>query len=320
MRGQRGVQSIVLRCFIAWLSLGGGFSIAAEPNAAPDAFPGDRAAVRYEFADPNGQVRIGARWWDAAANRWVLAPDASWHAEIPAGDARRRWIDVVAVRHADIPGRGRWAFVLDRGNGRQLGSAKLVAMSSWTGRAIDAWWFDAGHEVQPMSRLRDFVIDEDRGVAVIHDAGTEGLLIVDLWSRRTHRSLAGHVPASAELKIDAEHGWLSWQVPGEPVGGRVPWHAVRDRQLDAEVLAFLTEPVIETASATSTWDDPVAIEDSQEVSPNLVGEPGYQIARRWVRAGIARSFTADSGWSTLYREAARGATPQTSVARTAQEP
>lgn len=214
------------------------------------------------------------------------------------------------MRHAEVPGRGRWAFALDAGqpNASTVGSAKLVAMSGLTGRVVDAWWFDVGHEVVAESRLADFFVDVDSGTAIIHDAGTAGLLIVDLWSRRTHRALDGHVPAAASLALDSAGGWLSWRVPGEPVGGRVPWSELRDARLHGRALVHLVEPIVD-----SDWVPPIdmlpetkAIETPENATANEPVDP--EMAWRWAQAGVSRGFGSDTSWAVLRREAARGVT------------
>lgn len=288
---------------------------------------GDRAAIRHAFVDQAGQARAGAWWWDARARVWSPAPSPDWHAAVPTGDARWRWIDVTAVRHVEMPGRGRLAFVLDAGDAQgsgssntpaRVGGAKLVAMSGLTGGVVDAWWFDRGHEVVDGSRLRGFVVDADAGTAVIHDAGTAGLLVVDLASRRAHRALDGRVPAEAELTIDAAGGWLIWRVPGEAVGGRVPWAELRDARLDARALSHLVEPVVRSgwvppqhaaeAASTASVSEPNTPQGAPTREITFDDTLGWTVARRWAQAGVSRGLGVEEATSVLQREAARGAT------------
>ncbi|MEM7576797.1 MAG: hypothetical protein AAF328_04905 [Planctomycetota bacterium] len=302
---------------------------SAEPALTSD--HGDRAAIRHAFVDANDEPRIGAWWWDERSSAWSAAPDASWSAVVPNDDARFRWIEAVSVRHVAMPGRGRLAFVLDAGDAWpvnkaavaqdshdfRLGAAKLVAMSGLTGKVVDAWWFDVGHEVFTESRLRDVVIDPTTGVAVIHDAGTAGLLVVDLWSRRAHRALDGYVLGDAVLTLDPAGGWLSWRAPGEPVGGRVPWAELLDARLDPAALSHLVEPTVWRG-----WVPPNVADDviAARCASLPTDATAFALALRWSQAGASRSLAGDASLSVLRREAARGLTATALEHTLAQEP
>ncbi|MEM8494898.1 MAG: hypothetical protein AAF663_05880, partial [Planctomycetota bacterium] len=195
----------------------------------------------------SGEIQRPAAWWMEGGidspGRWRPAPDASWHGPIDVHDARFTWVDAVSVRHVDVPGRGRWSFVLDAGRveGRGVipGGAKLVALSGLSGSAVDAWWLDIGHAVRTNSRLQDFLVEQTGRYAVLHDAGTRALVVIDLVSRRSWRSLAGFVRPEATLSWERDPegaGWLAWSRPESSERFRVPMSALSNWQLAPRVL------------------------------------------------------------------------------------
>jgi hypothetical protein len=312
----------------------------AETPGSPPADAG--FVVRHIFDDGDGFRRVGVLAGTSEGDAWRLVPDEQWHGPIRGGDARFRWNHVTAVRHHESDDGTRTAYVLDAGpdaahqrSHPSVGGAKLVALDADTGRARDGWWFDVGHEVDASSHLRDMVVEPSQRFAVIHDAGTAGLLVVDLKTRRTRRALTGAVPGDTQISRDSPGLWLEWATPGADFATRLPWSVLTAVDLPDAVHAHFVE-TRKVVATEKSWtrrgprrmpDDPYVRPPSRAWSGGLLGDgplvdepraasrpkllPGAgagAVARRWLDVAMDRGVGGDPVGSILRREAARGAT------------
>lgn len=266
-------------------------AFAAEPEIS-DA---DRAAIARPITDPHKADRVAPWWWEPASGHWTPAPEARWHDAVDRGDARMRWLNVVSIRHTTVRGQGRLAWVLDAGHRSHadplIGGAKLVALCTLTGRAVDAWWFDPGHTLTAQSDLRNFAIDATGTLAIVQDAGAASLIVVNLSSRRSHRALIGRIPGDPTLTLDEDCGWLVWESSTKRMAWQVPLEELRDARFDADALAHLVEPTT-----------------LHQRDHARVGRLPANAAQRWLRVAVWSRLAGDADRLTLLTEAARGIT------------
>lgn len=182
----------------SWRAAAHGSLSCDDPATAVTVSDDRRVFVGFPVRNPTLDGAVAEIGPDGAVRPYPSREWNAWGPEVSLNPARH----FVCVQSLVCEGDGLWA--LDSGRLKDdevSGAAKLVRIDLNTDRVDRVYAFRDDVAWQG-SKFNDVRIDADRNVAYITDAGTGGMVVLDLATGRAHRLPDGDAGATADLISD----------------------------------------------------------------------------------------------------------------------